>query len=111
MSCCVAFYGNEADLWEGWRQFKRRKENKQPHLGLTLAGWAETDGNNRPIQASYCQLHFVIFPITKQERTSYHEPDLLDSKVVQATPAEAWNALLRRGKAGLEKLQAAPMAA
>jgi hypothetical protein len=109
--CCVAYYRDEADRWEGWQQFKRRKEKKQPHLGLTLADWAETDGGNHPIQASYCQLQFVIFPIARPERMTFHEPSLLDSKVVHATPAEAWDALLRRGKAGLEKLQAAPVAA
>jgi hypothetical protein len=76
-----------------------------------LADWAETDGDNRPVQASCCQDHFVIFPIARPERMTYHEPGLLDSEVVQATPAEVWNALLRRGKAGLEKLRAAPMAA
>lgn len=105
--CCGAFYRDEKTQREGWERFKHRLATSKSHLGLALVEYKENDGSTHPCQGSYCCDYFVIFPLDSPDRTTFHEPDLMESIVLPTTPAELWNELVQHGKKGVAKFQTA----
>jgi hypothetical protein len=106
--CCVALYRDEHSRKEGYHRYDERRKQNKPHLGLVLSAYPDNnDPVHHPTQGSYRGDHFVIFPIKGPERLSQHEPDLLDSHVVNIPAYEAWHIMTHQGKEGLKTLLAA----